>query len=124
VVHWVLNFIDNFEELTARFSTVILIYMTQPLTQEDLRVGLKEFGKQLKTEIKESFRDELRVTTREIIGHFNQSQTIQNQRMDRMEKRLDSVDEKLETIGEDVAKVKLAVLDLMATGSSPAQSRA
>ncbi len=46
-------------------------------------------------------KDDLRVATREIIDHFNKSQSEQNQQ--------------LGAIAEDVAKIKLAVIDLLAT---------
>jgi len=46
-------------------------------------------------------KDDLRIATQEIIGHFNRSQAEQNER--------------LEAMAEDLAKVKVAVVDLLAT---------
>jgi len=46
-------------------------------------------------------QDDLRSATREIIDHFSQSQGAQNERLDAM--------------AEDIAKIKVAVIDLLAT---------
>lgn len=46
--------------------------------------------------------------TKDIIGHFNKSQGFQNERMGEMDRKLD-------VLVEDVSKVKLAVVDLLAT---------
>ena len=53
-------------------------------------------------------KEDLKEATREIIGHFVKSQGIQNDRLEKIEHTLDAV-------AEDVAKIKLAVVDLMAT---------
>ncbi|MBI4092408.1 MAG: hypothetical protein HY420_00620 [Candidatus Kerfeldbacteria bacterium] len=70
--------------------------MGQAATKEDIRA----LGNNLREGIKEN--------TREIISHFNASQGEQNKRLDRIETKVD-------TMAEDVAKVKLAVVDLIAT---------
>lgn len=70
--------------------------MSQTATKDDVR------------NLGETLRDEIRENTREIIGHFNKSQGAQNERLERIENRL-------EEVGEDVSKIKLAVVDLMAT---------
>lgn len=59
-----------------------------------------------------NLRDEIKENTREIISHFNASQGAQNVWI---KDRFDRVDANVETLAEDVAKIKLAVVDLMAT---------
>lgn len=76
--------------------------------KEDFREELREQLKINNTNLKEGIRDEIKVATRDIISHFNASQGEQNERLDRIE-------EKIDDIGDDVAKVKLAVVDLMGT---------
>jgi predicted nucleotide-binding protein (sugar kinase/HSP70/actin superfamily) len=74
--------------------------MAQAITKLDLHEALKE-------------------TTREIIGHFNKSQGEQNRqidaRFDAVDQRFDGIDQRLDEIGDDVSKIKLAVVDLMGT---------
>ena len=54
----------------------------------------------------------IRGDIREVIRHFNESQTEQNRRID---ERFDAVDGRLNEIADDLAKVKLAVLDYLMT---------
>ncbi len=74
--------------------------MAQAVTKSDLHEALKE-------------------TTREIIEHFNKSQGEQNrqvgERFDAVDQRFDGIDRRLDEIGDDVSKIKLAVVDLMDT---------
>lgn len=84
--------------------------VSQPATKKDL------------FEFRDGIRDDIKVATQDIVAHFNASQVAQNERMDKMdgrfdkiEGRLDRIDDKLDDIGDDVAKVKLAVVDLMGT---------
>lgn len=103
--------------------------MAQPLTREALREELgqtkQEFREDLRktrTGLREEFREDLRETTREIITHFNKGQAAQNERLDRIEGRTDGVEQSLQTVREDltqvkgdVSKIKLAVVDILAT---------
>lgn len=59
--------------------------MSQPITKDDLKV----FGKDLAATIKNDLREEMAENTRTIINHFNQSQGLQNERIDQMEQRFD-----------------------------------
>jgi vacuolar-type H+-ATPase subunit I/STV1 len=75
-----------------------------------------------KSELNETLRRALKETTREIISHFNASQGVQNRHLGKIDQRLDSIDSRLEGLtsevhdmGDDVAKIKLAVVDLMGT---------
>ena len=69
---------------------------SQPVTKSDLAA----FG--------DGLRETLRDNTREVVAHVTQSQVAQDERLDR-------IASKVEGIAEDVAKVKLAVVDLLAT---------
>lgn len=92
--------------------------MSQTATKDDLKelkTGLKDDLKELKTELKEdvqklgeNLRDEIRENTRDIISHFNASQGEQN-------KELKAMHADIFELKEDVSKIKLAVVDLMAT---------
>ncbi len=77
------------------------------VTKQDLQEGFRMFG--------DNIRKEIRDATSDVISHFNKSQTLQNERMDRMDQRFDRIDARLEDVAQDVSKIKLAVLDLMAT---------
>lgn len=72
----------------------------EPITQSDLKTGLSN--------LREGLESTITANTKEIIGHFNTSQGFQNERMDQM-------DGKLDILIEDMSKVKLAVVDLLAT---------
>ena len=69
---------------------------SQPVTKSDLAA----FG--------DGLRESLRENTRDVIAHVTKSQTAQDQRLEQIESKLDG-------IAEDVSKVKLAVVDLLAT---------
>lgn len=74
--------------------------MAEAITKKDL----SEFAGGIHEEIRrsgETLRSEMQQNTQELITHFNQSQAIQNV--------------KLDALSEDMAKVKLAVVDLLAT---------
>ena len=103
--------------------------MAEYVTKQDLTEFGEKLGQKIGQEmhtmaetIRHDFREELRETKSDIIGHFNASQAKQNERMDHMDQRMDRVEGKLDSIQtgvsalqEDMAKVKSAVLDLMAT---------
>jgi len=72
-----------------------------PITKTDLKEFGEKLGREVAETVRREFRAELIETKQEIIAHFNASQGLQN--------------EKLEAIQEDMAKVKSAVLDLLAT---------
>lgn len=78
--------------------------MTQSsLTQEHFDKATKGLNSRV-----EGLESTMTVNTRDIISHFNKSQGLQNERLERVETKLDGV-------AEDVSKIKLAVVDLMAT---------
>jgi len=74
--------------------------MSQPATKDDLQKGLKNLG--------DSLREVIAENTRDIIGHFNTSQGIQN-------KRLDSIDERLVRIETEMVQVNTK-LDAIMSG--------
>jgi len=69
---------------------------SQPVTKSDLAA----FG--------DGLRETLRGNTRDVVAQVTKGQVAQDQRLDRIES-------KVEGIAEDVAKIKLAVVDLLAT---------
>jgi hypothetical protein len=74
--------------------------MSEAVTKKDLA----GFAEGIHEEIHrsgETLRSEMRQNTQELMVHFNQSQAVQN--------------EKLDALAEDMSKVKLAVVDLLAT---------
>lgn len=88
--------------------------MSQAATKEDLKV----LGTDLRGEIKtlgSNLRDEIRENTRDIISHFNQSQGKQNEELKKMGVQLAIIGEDVSELKDDMSKVKLAVVDIMAT---------
>lgn len=86
------------------------MFMTQYITKQEF------------TSFTKGLYAEMRQNTREIIEHFNQSQSGQNDRLDGVEYRLGNVESRLDrlevnlhSVSEDVATIKIAVLDLANT---------
>lgn len=92
--------------------------MSQAATKDDfqnlgseVRSDMKVLGDNLRGEIKtlgNTLRDEIKENTREIISHFNKSQGFQNT-------ELRAIRINVSELKDDMAKVKLAVVDIMAT---------
>lgn len=72
--------------------------MSDALTKQDLK-KLREATKQDMQHglhsLRESFETTITVNTKDIISHFNQSQGVQNERMDQMDSKLDTIIEML-----------------------------
>lgn len=87
-----------------------------------LKIAIDEQLKVNSRNIKEGIREEIQVATRDIISHFNASQGEQNNRLDELAKQfkefkgeIHELKDIVEDMGEDVSKVKLAVLDILST---------
>ncbi len=78
-----------------------------PLTEEHFRNTL------------EGMESRILGSIRDVNTNFNKSQGLQNERMDKefkaLHEGLDEVQVKLDSLAEDMSKVKLAVVDLLAT---------
>jgi hypothetical protein len=73
---------------------------SQPATKDDLHI------------VADGLRETIRENTREIIAFVQESQAAQDGRTNA---RFTALDTKLDAVAEDVAKVKMAVVDLLAT---------
>ena len=87
-----------------------------PITKTDLKEFGEKLGREVAETVRREFREELLETKQEIIVHFNASQGKQNERMDQIDQRLGHMEGQLTGLQEDIAKIKSAVLDLLATG--------
>ena len=70
--------------------------MAKQLTKTDLDKALKQFGRQIDKRF-DSANLKMQENTKDIIRHFNQSQSDQNERLAVIETKLDSIMDELAT---------------------------